>query len=73
MSPRTLSKRELKEIGLEEDHIETVFSMQLEKAVRRFKYIAFLTPEEAKSASGLTKQDFVRATKYRSEAKSDSA
>ncbi len=69
MSPRTLSKRELKEIGLSETQIETVISKQSQKPVRRFKYIAFLTPEEAKGASELTKQDFVLATEYRSRAK----
>lgn len=73
MSPRVLSKRELEEIGLSETQIKTVISKQSEKAVRRLKYITFLTPEEARSASELTKQDFIRATEYKSRAKSENA
>ena len=65
MSPRTLSKTELQELGLSAEQVEEIVERQAEKTVRRFKYVAFLTPEEARQASKLTKQDFVRATEYK--------
>lgn len=64
MSPRVLSRTELRELGLSDEQVDEVVERQAEKPVRRFKYVAFLTPEEAQQASKLTKQDFVRATKY---------
>jgi len=73
VSPRMLSRQELAEIGLDESQIETVISRQSQKPVRRYKYVAFLTPEEAKSASEISKQDFVRATEYKSKVKIDNA
>ena len=65
MSPRVLSKTELRELGLSDEQVEEIVDRQAEKPVRRFKYVAFLTPEEAQEASKLTKQDFVRATEYK--------
>jgi hypothetical protein len=65
MSPRELSRTELRELGLSDEQVKVIVERQAEQPVRRFKYIAFLTPEEAKQASNLTKQDFVRATDYK--------
>lgn len=65
MTPRSLSRTELRELGLSGDQIAEILERQLEKPVRRFKYVAFLTAEEAEQASKLTKQDFVRATEYK--------
>ena len=65
MSPRTLSRTELNELGLSKEQVEEIVERQSEKPVRRYKFVAFLTPEEADQASKLTKQDFVRATEYK--------
>jgi hypothetical protein len=65
MTPRSLSRTELRELGLSEDQIDEIVERQSEKPMRRYKYIAFLTAEEAEQASQLTKQDFVRATEYK--------
>jgi hypothetical protein len=65
MSPRTLSKVELRELGLTNEQVNEIVELQSQKPVRRYKYVAFLTPEEAEQASKLTKQDFVRATAYK--------
>lgn len=65
MTPRSLSRTELHELGLSEEQVDEIMERQSEKPVRRFKYVAFLTTEEAEQASKLTKQDFVRATEYK--------
>ncbi|HEY69502.1 MAG TPA: hypothetical protein G4O08_02845 [Anaerolineae bacterium] len=65
MAPRTLSKVELRELGLSNEQVDEIVELQSQKPIRRYKYVAFLTPEEAVQASKLTKQDFVRATEYK--------
>lgn len=64
MSPRPLSREELQDLGIPGAQIEKILVKRQERPVRRYKYIAFLTLEEAKKASQATKRDFVRATEY---------
>ena len=73
MAKRALSREELESIGLSSDEVERALSLQKQKVERRFKYIVRLTPSEADQLTKQTGKKFVRATEYRSKAKSDNA
>jgi hypothetical protein len=67
MSPRPLSRDELQALGLGDAAIKAILRKQAEKRRnpnRKYKYIVFLTTQQAEKLATETGEPFYRAVKY---------